>query len=584
AAALATLAGCQGTSSRGGDLTQRPLFTFDESEVDTYLRIAREIEPELGKRVVHLGRKNIGQPYDIYLLGEFPYEYYDAEPIYCLNKSDCLVFSEHMYSMALSRDWWEFLRTLQRIRYRDGIISMLTRNHYGLADWNPNNAFLFEDMTTKLGGGQASVPLHQVCRRAKFFEKYGIGQDIPDQPIADHYIPKERIPEIASELRDGDFVNIVRGSAESQWVGHTGLIAIAPDGTPDFLHSAKPAVREQPLVEYVNGDTRCVGIKILRLRPDAEKIMAETLENSPLATPVSEGALLAALQASPLVGPGTPPSFMYDWAGAMHRQAYRIEYDTPVDAELQATLEKIDKAIGGELGIPEDERAFGVLDLSDLRLALVRPDSMFYAASVPKICIALAYFETYPEAIDNLDPEVERELKLMIKHSDNELAPKYCGLIGIDKILEIIQSKKYGFYDQEHGGGLWCGKPYGPSDIRIGDPLMDHSHAATVRQCLRYYLMMEQGRLVNVAASARLKEIFAAPEFEHGQAKFVKGLAGRPVYILRKSGTWEDWRLDTARVTHADRVYLLAGMTHHPQGDEYLARMAAAIDDALCGE
>jgi hypothetical protein len=36
-------------------------------------------------------------------------------------------------------------------------------------------------------------------------------------------------------------------------------------------------------------------------------------------------------------------------------------------------------------------------------------------------------------------------------------------------------------------------------------------------------------------------------------------------------------------VQHGERLYLLAGMAHHPQGEEYLARMAAAADDLLCG-
>lgn len=94
------------------DLASRPLYTFSESEVDRYLRILPAAEPDLPRRVVHLGRKNIGQPYEIYLLGEFPFEFYDPDPIYCLDRSDCLVFCEHMYALALSRDWWTFLRTL----------------------------------------------------------------------------------------------------------------------------------------------------------------------------------------------------------------------------------------------------------------------------------------------------------------------------------------------------------------------------------------------------------------------------------------------------------------------------------------
>ena len=86
-------------------------------------------EPDLRKRILHLARKNIGQPYELYLLGEMPFEPYDPQPIYCLGKSDCLVFTEHTYAMALSHNWPSFMRMLQRIRYRDGHLGVATRNH-----------------------------------------------------------------------------------------------------------------------------------------------------------------------------------------------------------------------------------------------------------------------------------------------------------------------------------------------------------------------------------------------------------------------------------------------------------------------
>jgi len=573
------LAGCR-TAPEG---STRPLYTFSETDLDQYLPVVHAREPDLARRVIRLGRQNIGQPYDIYLLGEFPYEFIDPDPIYCLSRSDCLTFCEHMFSMALSRDWWSFLRTLQRLRYRDGVISMLTRNHYTIADWDRNNAFLFEDLTATLGGGAAAVPLKQVCKRAAFFAKFGIGQDIPDEPIADHYIPKENVPGILGELRDGDFVNIIRGDADSQYAGHTGLIAHAPDGTVDFLHSASPAVREQPLTDYLTKDRKCLGIKILRLRPDAARRMAAALAASPQATEVSAAALETALAASPVMTTGAPPSYVRDWAHAMHLQSYNLEFDTPLDPELQPALEALERQVGEKLGIPDEARAFGVLDLTNLRAALVRPDSMFYGASVPKICIVMAYFATHPEAVANLDPAIERELQLVIKRSDNELAAKYSQLVGLEKIQELIGSKRYAFYDKEHGGGLWCGKHYGIAEPRYGDPLHDHSHGATVRQCLRYYLMLEQGKLVSAEVCGKLKEIFAAPRLEFHNKDFVRGLNGRDVTILRKGGLWEDWHLDTARVQHGEHLYLLAGMTQHARGEEYLAEMAAAVDDLLCG-
>jgi len=158
-----------------------------------YLAHLQATEPDLRKRIVHLARKNIGQPYDIYLLGEMPFETYDPQPIYCLTKSDCLVFTEHVYAMALTRDWTGFIRLLQRIRYRDGYLGVATRNHYTEADWNVSNRWLVRDLTTELAGAKA-VPFASKIDRSKFLlGRYGLKADFPVEDFRDTYIPLDAL-------------------------------------------------------------------------------------------------------------------------------------------------------------------------------------------------------------------------------------------------------------------------------------------------------------------------------------------------------------------------------------------------------
>lgn len=563
------------------ELKQRPLYTFNEGEVDAYIKTLPQRVPNLTERVIHLGRKNIGQEYEIYLLGEYPFETHDPDPLYCLSKSDCLVFTEHMYAMAFSDDWWEFLQTLQRLRYDAGEVGMVTRNHYTVADWNRNNGFFLEDITTQLGDGQVHVPLTQTLNRARFLKQFNLGQDIPDEAVTDTYIPRERVAEIKHELQNADFVNIIRGNESSQWCGHVGFIAIGDDGNVNFLHSARPTVREEDLVDYVMNNRRCVGIKILRLKPNAEQIMAKARNEGNRVTPAS---LRKAAKKSPLARFAVPDWYTADPLHLQRLQTYRLLPDAATEPSLQNAINRLDARISAELGIPDDKRAFGVLDLHGLRHAWINPDVMFYGASVPKICILHAYFEQDPNRVHNLDADTRSELELMIKRSSNELAAKYSKLVGLDFIQETLQGKKYKFYDPENGGGFWCGKHYGFAEPRTGDPVHDHSHAATVRQCLRWYLMMEQGRLVNAEVSATMKEIFHAPSLEHHGHNFVGGLKDTDALVLRKSGLWEDWHLDTARILHGDEFYLLAGMTHHPKGQEYLTKMAAGINAFLTGK
>jgi beta-lactamase class A len=258
---------------------------------------------------------------------------------------------------------------------------------------------------------------------------------------------------------------------------------------------------------------------------------------------------------------------------------HTLNYDTPTNAALQARIEAIDARLRAKFGMSAEQTAAGVLDLNTHRLAMVRPDKMDYAASVPKIGILLAYFQIHPKAATNLDAQTRRELGEMIKISSNEMAAKHSQQLGLKNIQQVLNS--CGFYEAARGGGLWVGKHYGRSTERYGDPVGDNSHGATVRQLLRYYLLLEQGKLVSPAASQTMREIFASPNLPHLQDKFVQGLAGRDVQLLRKSGWWENWFHDTAIVTGGGRHYIIAAMTRHPRGEEYLVEFARNVDDML---
>ena len=265
----------------------------------------------------------------------------------------------------------------------------------------------------------------------------------------------------------------------------------------------------------------------------------------------------------------------------MTLDTYTLDYDTRVYEPLQEQIEAIDAALRQKYGMTEEQTAVGLFDLERLQVAMLNPDRIEYAASVPKIGILLAYFQLHPDAATSLDPQVRHELGLMAKASSNEMAAKYSRAMGLKEIQQVLDS--YGFYDARRGGGLWVGKHYGPNSERIGDPVADHSHAATVRQLLRFYVMLEQGRLVSPAASKTMREIFASPDIPHDDHKFVKALAGRDVEIIRKWGSWQDWLHDTAVVRGPDRRYILVGLTHHPKGDEYLVDLAVSVDDVMRG-
>jgi N-acetylmuramoyl-L-alanine amidase-like protein len=269
-------------------LADKPLYKFSEAEVDAYLKQLQSEEPDLRKRIVKLARKNIGQPYEIYLLGEMPFETYDPQPIYCLGKSDCVVFAEHTYAMALTGNWPDFIKMLQRIRYRDGQMGVATRNHYTEADWDISNRWLVRDITADVAGVRAGQ-FNETIDRQKFLKsRYGLAATIPVQHHHDIYIPYADIDRAKPQLQDGDFVNVVRATVKpgtpperisggEAFVGHVGLISHGDDGTVHMIHSSEPAVREEPIDNYIaratkdlgkkdeEGKPRLIGFKFFRL-------------------------------------------------------------------------------------------------------------------------------------------------------------------------------------------------------------------------------------------------------------------------------------------------------------------------------
>lgn len=263
------------------EILKKQIFEMTPKEVDVLLGYAQQQYPNLRDRIMFLAHKNIGQKYNIYLLGEFPYEIYDDQPLYCLPQSDCVVFAEHTYAMALAHDWAEFFKNLQRIRYKNGEIGMLTRNHYTEADWDKNNSWLVTDATNDLNA-TTTTKYKERIDRAGFFKKLGIGEGIPVQHFEDSYIPAEAVEGVLGGLKDGDFVNVARGSGsgDGAYIGHVGLIGHTKDGKVTFIHSTPPKVKEQPIMEYVaenlkknpdrlkKGEPVFYGFKFLRLNAD----------------------------------------------------------------------------------------------------------------------------------------------------------------------------------------------------------------------------------------------------------------------------------------------------------------------------
>ena len=293
---LAALAGCAGTTPSTPNLAtpvatapaapvaidtilRKQIYQMTPVEAGRYVAWVHEAEPDLRKRIAAIGRKNLGQPYLLNLLGEFPFEVHDNLPLFSLERSDCVVFAEHTYAMALSRSWEEFFWMLQRIRYRDGVIGVATRNHYTEMDWNVANRWLVTDISAELAGPDGPGYGMRVDRARFLKTRHNTERSIPVETSRQAFVPKEAVAAIAGQLQEGDFVNVISTRDGEHWASHVGLVVLGPDGERRFLHSQAPQVREESFDSFIaralerearnaregkNGQ-RLAGFKFLRL-------------------------------------------------------------------------------------------------------------------------------------------------------------------------------------------------------------------------------------------------------------------------------------------------------------------------------
>jgi len=259
--AAAALAGCASAPTKLplkpapdtplAQVLQKPLYQMTPREAGSYIAHMQTGEPDLRKRIAAIGRKNLGQPYSLHLLGEFPYEVHDELPLFSLKESDCVVFAEHTYAMALSQSWEEFFWMLQRIRYRDGVIGVATRNHYTEMDWNVANRWLVTDVSAELAGPDGPA-YAQTVDRARFLRtRHNTVADIQVETSRQAYLAKDKVAAIADQLREGDFVNVVSTRDGESWVSHVGLVVLGPNGERHFLHSQEPRVREETFDSFI---------------------------------------------------------------------------------------------------------------------------------------------------------------------------------------------------------------------------------------------------------------------------------------------------------------------------------------------
>ncbi|KTD40164.1 N-acetylmuramoyl-L-alanine amidase-like domain-containing protein [Legionella parisiensis] len=103
-------------------------------------------------RIDWISSQFLGLPYILGSLGEGATARYDQFPRYRVDGFDCETYVDTVLSLAVANSLASFQQCIDKIRYKNGAVSYLYRNHFTGLDWNQNNqrSGILKDITLSI--------------------------------------------------------------------------------------------------------------------------------------------------------------------------------------------------------------------------------------------------------------------------------------------------------------------------------------------------------------------------------------------------------------------------------------------------
>ncbi len=223
------------------------LGTWTESDLDVLLQDAQRL-PTPGTRIGFLSKQFLGV-------------YYRADTLACsatekerlivnLAGVDCFTFLDYLEAMRRSASHADFIENLRNVRYQNGVVDYLTRNHF-FSDWLEYQKAFIEDVTVAVGG-DAAVSIEKMLN-----VKADASPWLPEVAPRSRrvfFIPSERIDKkMLADLRTGDYIGIYTDLPGLD-VTHVGVMVKGPFMLSLRHASSSPGrmrVLDDELVHYI---------------------------------------------------------------------------------------------------------------------------------------------------------------------------------------------------------------------------------------------------------------------------------------------------------------------------------------------
>ncbi|TVQ86883.1 MAG: DUF1460 domain-containing protein [Bacteroidetes bacterium] len=206
----------------------------------------------------------------------------DEQLVVNLREMDCTTFVEYVVALTLlikenRTDFERFTQLLACIRYRDGIIDGYpSRLHY-FTEWLQNNADkgILEIVSnqvsdvpydTRVSFMSSNPGLYRQLENPEYVSSIKETEKVISG-FEMNFIPKDRIPEIEDQIKDGDIIAFTTNITGLD-VSHTGF-AIHQNGRLHLLHAStrtnQVEISPVPLSDYLAPMRRVTGILVGRI-------------------------------------------------------------------------------------------------------------------------------------------------------------------------------------------------------------------------------------------------------------------------------------------------------------------------------
>lgn len=124
--------------------------TYDRDVQRIYKTLKTDV---LSMRIEKISDSFLNKPYLLHAQGEGMNGEFDQGPLYRTDMFDCTTFVEMVLALAQAKNLAEFKQYINQVRYAQGEVAFVKRNHFMSVDWNKNNQQqgFIRDITDQLG-------------------------------------------------------------------------------------------------------------------------------------------------------------------------------------------------------------------------------------------------------------------------------------------------------------------------------------------------------------------------------------------------------------------------------------------------